>query len=296
MLISVSKSLLSILSYTAAADISVVHREETICREALSPKSAVCESDSLRDAVRLHRSKYKEKEKVNNRWGNKRWGGTATQNILRGILAALAALAVCGMAYSRAKAQDNKEEVRSPITPAVITPPAGNSAFLVGHAVGTQGYVCLPTGTGASWTVNGARPEATLFTRIFGEAVQIITHFLSPNTNPNGFAPTPIPFGNVTWQSSHDSSKVWGQPIHAITAGSDPSCPNAGSITCLLLQVIGSEQGPDGGKLLTKTTFIQRLNTNGGSAPATGCVVPGDVGKQALVPYTADYFFFRAEE
>ena len=233
---------------------------------------------------------------MNNHWGNKRWGGAATQSILRGILAALAALAVCGIAYSRAKDQGNREEVTSPITPAVITPPAGNSTFLVGHAVGTQGYVCLPTGTGASWTVNGARPEATLFTHIFGEAVQIITHFLSPNANPNGFAPTPIPFGNATWQSSFDSSKVWGQPIQAITAGSDPSCPNAGSITCLLLQVVGAEQGPAGGKLLTKTTFIQRLNTNGGSAPATGCVAPGDVGKQALVPYTADYFFFRAEQ
>ena len=48
-------------------------------------------------------------------------------------------------------------------TPTLITPPAGNSAFLLGHAVGTQGYVCLPKGTGASWTVNNARPEATLF-------------------------------------------------------------------------------------------------------------------------------------
>src|SRR5256885_15797606 len=47
-------------------------------------------------------------------------------------------------------------------TPTLITPPAGNSAFLLGHAVGTQGYVCLPKGTGASWTVNNARPEATL--------------------------------------------------------------------------------------------------------------------------------------
>ena len=166
----------------------------------------------------------------------------------------------------------------------------------MGHAVGTQGYVCLPTGTGASWTVNAARPEATLFTNIFGEAVQIITHFLSPNTHPNQFAPNPLPFGNPTWQSSFDSSKVWGQATHAITTGSDPSCPNAGSIPCLLLQVIGSEQGPTGGKLLTKTTFIQRLNTSGGSAPATGCSVPVDVGKQALVPYSADYFFFRADQ
>ena len=233
---------------------------------------------------------------MNNNCGKRRWGGRATQSILRGAVAALAALAVSGIAFAQERAQDKKEEITNPTTPAAITPPAGNSAFLVGHAVGTQGYVCLPTSTGASWTVNAARPEATLFTNIFGEAVQIITHFLSPNTNPNQFAPNPLPFGNPTWQSSFDSSKVWGQPTHSIAAGSDPSCPNAGSIPCLLLQVIGSEQGPAGGKLLTKTTFVQRLNTSGGSAPATGCAVPTDVGKQALVPYSADYFFFRADE
>src|SRR5215831_6828623 len=49
-------------------------------------------------------------------------------------------------------------------TPAAITPPPGNRPFLLGHAVGTQGYTCLPTSTGASWTVSGSRPEATLFT------------------------------------------------------------------------------------------------------------------------------------
>ena len=57
--------------------------------------------------------------------------------------------------------------------------------------MGTQGYVCLPKGTGASWTVNNARPEATLFASIFGLDVQIITHFLSPDTNPNR-SPTTI--------------------------------------------------------------------------------------------------------
>src|SRR6059058_1072494 len=64
-------------------------------------------------------------------------------------------------------------------------------------------------------------------------------------------------------------------------------------------QVIGSDEGPAGGKSLTKTTFIQRLNTKGGSAPAnpaTGCLASNDVGHQVLVPYSADYFFFRNEQ
>jgi hypothetical protein len=190
-----------------------------------------------------------------------------------------------------------------PHTPDIITPPAGNTAFLLGHATGTQGYVCLPTSPGAStasWTVNNARPEATLFAKFFGQDVQFITHFLSPDTNPNQFAPNPIPFGSATWQSSLDSSKVWAQVFlngkAVVPAGSDPaSCPNSGAIACLLLQSIGTQQGPEGGNLLTPVTFVQRLNTKGGSAPADGCSVSTDVGKQTLVPYTADYYFYRGD-
>ncbi|HEY7393121.1 MAG TPA: DUF3455 domain-containing protein [Bryobacteraceae bacterium] len=193
-------------------------------------------------------------------------------------------------AFSAAQGQS----VTPPATPAIITPPPGSVAFLLGHATGTQGYLCLPTSPGAStasWTVKGARPEATLFQDFFGQQFQIVTHFLSPDTNPNAAAPNPIPFGSATWQSSFDSSKVWAQVLHSntIPAGSDPSCPHTGSIACLLLQSIGSESGRTGGTLLSKTTFIQRLNTNGGSAPIIGCFDSNDVGNQALVPYTADY-------
>ena len=231
---------------------------------------------------------------MNNNSSKKFWGGQTAHSIIRGGLL----VAVVVAASAQDNAQTKQEEItfsllQNPVTPPAITPPAGNSAFFVGHAVGTQGYVCLPTASGVSWTVNAARPEATLFTNIFGHAVQIITHFLSPDTKPNAFAPTPLPFGSPTWQSSFDSSKVWGLALQSIPAGSDASCPNAGAIVCLLLQAIGSDQGPAGGNSLTKTTYIQRLNTNGGSAPAAGCAAPTDVGKQTLVPYTADYYFFR---
>jgi hypothetical protein len=50
--------------------------------------------------------------------------------------------------------------------------------------------------------------------------------------------------------------------------------------------------------ILTNTTYIQRLNTTGGSAPTTGsptCAVSTDVGHQVLVPYTADYYFYSAQ-
>jgi len=219
-----------------------------------------------------------------------------TSGIRRLFVAALAlggALATAGHLQA--------QTIPSPTTPTLITPEAGNSAFLVGLAFGTQGYVCLPTSPGAStasWTAKPARPEATLFVRFFGGDFQIITHFLSPDTNPNEVAPKPLPFGSATWQSSLDSSKVWAAVLHgnAIPAGSHPSCPNAGSIPCLLLQSIGSQQGPTGGTILSKTTFVQRLNTNGGSAPQDGCSTSDDAGNQTLVPYTADYYFFRKNQ
>ena len=216
------------------------------------------------------------------------------------ITAGVVAIAVSGIAAGQDAAEDKKgaitwNRLSTPITPINITPAEGNSAFLEGRGVGTQGYVCLPSGSGASWTVNNARPEATLFANLFGAAFQIITHFLSPVENPNDVGPKPPRFGDVTWQSSLDSSRVWAQKTNFITAGTDASCPNVGAIDCLLLQTIGSDDGPTGGKLLAKTTFIQRLNTKGGSAPALGCSALSDVGKQILVPYSADYFFFRAD-
>ena len=213
---------------------------------------------------------------------------------LRSLFAAALVLGCIFGAVTHASAQ----KITPPRTPPVITPPAGNSAFLVGHAVGTQGYVCLPTNTGASWTVNASRPEAALFARRPSRKNSLqIFHFLSPNTNPNEHAPNPLPFGSPTWQSSLDASVVWAKALTPpVASGSNASCPNAGAIPCLLLQAIGSKPGPGGGTLMTQTSFIQRLNTNGGSAPATGCSASTDVGKQILVPYTADYYFFRKDK
>jgi Protein of unknown function (DUF3455) len=213
------------------------------------------------------------------------------RNLFVAVLVPLCAFVIVSQAVA--------QSIPSPVTPTQITPPEGNVPFLVGHAKGTQGYVCLPTSVGAttaSWTVNNARPEATLFANFFRQPIQIITHFLSPDTNPNENAPDPVPFGSATWQSSLDTSKVWAQATGSIPAGSDPSCPNGQSIACLLLQSIGNDKGPTGGSFLADTTFVQRLNTKGGLAPATGCSTSADVGKQALVPYTADYYFFHGVE
>jgi hypothetical protein len=208
--------------------------------------------------------------------------------LVRNMFAVALVLTCASAIATHASAQT----VTPPPTPTQITPPAGQSAFFVGHAFGTQGYTCLPTSTGAtSWTVNPARPEATLFSVVAGELIQTITHFASINEKPIDKLP-PSLSGNATWQG-FDTSRVWAKATGTLAASADePSCPHTGSIPCLLLQAIGNERGPSGGRLLANTTFVQRLNTNGGSAPTTACTV----GQTQLVPYTADYYFFHEAE
>jgi hypothetical protein len=172
------------------------------------------------------------------------------------------------------------DHVTPPPVPPNIQVPAGNKAFLEGHAVGTQDYICLPSGSGFAWTFFG--PQATLFN---DDDKQVITHFLSPNPFEGG---TP----RATWQHSQDTSTVWAFATPATTS-TDPAFVAPGAIPWLRLEVVGAQDGPTGGHKLTATTFIQRLNTSGGVAPSTGCILSTDVGKKALVPYTADYFFYK---
>jgi hypothetical protein len=209
---------------------------------------------------------------------------TSNKAPIRSMFAA--ALVFGSMTFASAQA------LTVPPTPTTITPQAGNTAFLVGHATGTQGYTCLPTtGGGTSWTVNSPRPEATLFTDLFGQPVQIITHFTSINEGPLPGVTVSLS-GNATWQSSFDTSRVWAKAIGSIDGGTDlESCPNNGAIPCLLLQSIGNEKGPTGGRLLANVTFVQRLNTNGGAAPTSAC----SAGQTQLVPYTADYYFYKKD-
>ena len=157
----------------------------------------------------------------------------------------------------------------------VVDPP--HQAFLISHAYGTQNYVCLPFGAGYSWIFHG--PQATLYD---GDDEQQITHFLSANPIENGTL-------RATWQHSRDSSSRLG--VRDCRRPPTPVAP--GAIPWLKLQVAGAVAGPTGGVKLKRTTFIQRVNTAGGSAPASGCAAAGDVGKRALVPYTTDYVFYR---
>jgi hypothetical protein len=53
---------------------------------------------------------------------------------------------------------------------------------------------------------------------------------------------------------------------------------------------VGTRPGPKGGSLLSNTTYIQRVNTTGGTAPSTACTVAGAI---EFVPYTAEYIFYK---
>lgn len=173
--------------------------------------------------------------------------------------------------------------IEVPAVPPNLEPPAGHTAFLKGFAIGTQNYICISAKKGQEWRFLG--PQATLFLTIDAKVTQqISTHFLS--TNPSDGVARP------TWQDSSDTSRVWGR---AVQSSSDPVYVEAGAIPWLLLAAVGTEAGPLGGALLTQTTFIQRLNTSGGVAPSTGCQTGNDVGRVALVPYTTEYYFYRAD-
>src|SRR5882762_7318610 len=91
-------------------------------------------------------------------------------SLIRNLFAGGLVLACALSSTTLASAQS----VTPPPTPTKITPPVGESAFLVGHAIGSQGYTCLPTATGGtSWTIYSARPEATLFSYSSGQRFQI---------------------------------------------------------------------------------------------------------------------------
>jgi Protein of unknown function (DUF3455) len=190
------------------------------------------------------------------------------------LIVCVAALAVA-FTVSLPQSVYADRDIEPPPVPDNLVVPEGNKVFLVGHAVGTQNYICLLSG----WTFFG--PQATLFN---DHDKQIITHFLSPNPDVNGTA-------QATWQHSRDTSTIWAVRI---AESSDPEFVASGAIRWFLLQVVGAQDGPTGGERLTRTTFIQRLNTSGGITPPTGCDKPEDIGITALVPYMADYFFYKA--
>ena len=167
-----------------------------------------------------------------------------------------------------------------PAVPTDIAVPGGHKLILVGHAVGTQNYICAPaaTSTGVDWFFIG--PQATL---VDPDGQQIATHFLSKNPIQNDAL-------HATWQHSRDTSAVWAKKFRGST---DPAYVAPDAIEWLLLEMTGAQVGPFGGQKLATTTLIQRVHTVGGlKPPAAECTV-STVNTRKFVPYEADYYFYE---
>ena len=141
----------------------------------------------------------------------------------------------------------------TPVPPG-LQPPAGNVLTAQFVASGVQVYQC----TAGAWV------------------------FLEPAANLVGYATgtsglqTAIHYKGPTWESTTDGSLVQGMAI--------ASSPVPGSIPQLLLQATVNR----GTGIFGTVTYINRLNTSGGAAPAGSCTS----GQTAGVPYSAQYLFY----
>jgi hypothetical protein len=136
---------------------------------------------------------------------------------------------------------------------------AGNEVAFHAYAIGVQIY----RWNGTAWTF--VAPEANLYA----------------DAGYNG--KVGFHYGGPTWESN-SGSKVLAARVQNTGCTPDPS-----AIAWLLLKKVST----DGPGIFSDVTYIQRVNTTGGLAPAT----PGTtVGEEKRVPYTAEYYFYRAAE
>ncbi len=160
-----------------------------------------------------------------------------------------------------AKHSDALHRAPTPSDPS-LNVEAGNQLAFWYDAVGVQIYVCQADPTGKlAWTLKA--PDAKLH-GCGGRAAG--THYAGP-----------------TWQAK-DGSRVTATRV----AGYQPD-PTA--IPELLLKAATHE----GSGRMAKVSFIQRLETTGGTAPASGCDAE-HLGTTTRVDYTATYYFYEPKK
>jgi hypothetical protein len=202
-----------------------------------------------------------------------------------GVLAACAAGAPSRTpsAPAAAAASAAPAEVRPPEPPTSPCPAAwsalpsddpfkidAGAVILHASAAGTQDYVCkaVPSGGAAyAWTFLG--PEAELSDC---SGALVASHFASD-------AGASFP----EWLA-RDGTYVIGQKVSAYTP-----IDGGASVPWLLLNAIASAGGDGGGLRLTR--YIERLDSDGGSAPPAASCGPARADVTQKVPYTADYYF-----
>lgn len=166
-------------------------------------------------------------------------------------------------ASASAQPAPGSTELVPPSTPEALRVPEGPHLAWTAFAKGAQIYACGAK-KGApgqfEWTLKA--PEATLFD---AEGKVIGKHFAGP-----------------TWEST-DGSQVVG----ALKAKVDS--PNPSAIPWLLVE---AKSNAGDGKL-QHVVFVQRVDTEGGQAPASGCDKAHDHA-DVRVEYRATYYFYSS--
>ena len=147
--------------------------------------------------------------------------------------------------------------------PDAVKVPAGNKVVLESVGVGEITYECRDKKDAAGqteWVFVG--PKAVLNDR---SGKKIGTYYGPP----------------ATWESL-DGSKVTGAQL-AVSPSSPGNIP---------LQLVKANPATGNGAM-TGVTFIQRVATVGGVAPASECS-PAKKGTKEVVKYQADYIFYKA--
>jgi Protein of unknown function (DUF3455) len=176
--------------------------------------------------------------------------------VVRMMLAALAVLALVSIPDARASEDNRAPDLPAPLCDRLQVLAGNKVAFHV-YALGVQIY----RWNGTSWDF--VAPSARLFAdaEYHGE---VGIHYAGP-----------------TWES-RSGGKV-------IASRLESCAPDPTAIAWLLLQTVSTE-GPG---IFDRVTYVQRVNTAGGLPPAA----PGPyIGAQEEVPYTAEYYFYRAQE
>jgi Protein of unknown function (DUF3455) len=169
------------------------------------------------------------------------------------MIAAAAALGACASSPMMMK-------VDNATLPEAVRVPAGQKQMMATTGVGEITYECREKKDMAGqheWAFVG--PVATLYS---GDKKTVGKYYAGP-----------------TWEAA-DGSKVTGKQVAVAPA-------SAGNIP---LQLVKADPAMGAGAM-TGVSYIQRLNTKGGVAPAMACDAAAK-GQRKVVAYEADYVFY----
>jgi hypothetical protein len=158
-------------------------------------------------------------------------------------------------------------DIPFPTVPSAIAATSNEKVAFKFFAKGTQNYSCNAlTDGGYAWAF--VAPDATLYAGTDETAPDAGRHYAGP-----------------TWESAADGSKFIGDSAAAKKVDS----PTPATAIPWLLIPKKSVEGDGGFSVLT---FAQRINTDGGVAPAAADCSSATATNVEKVPYTATYYLY----